>query len=275
MNVSRGANVELVPFLCGLAGREGLPGVVLVRLLGDLGLTEGAARSLIARMRRDGLLVADQRGRGAEYRMTGPFLRGFRQIRDGRPGTPAWDGFFHAIFYSVPESRRAYRDRLRRAAALARYGLMQPGVLISPVDNRETLWDELGDAPPAGTVLFGRIGLPAADAAEVAHRAWELDVLAARYREHTARLRGAVRERPVPPGPGPEALAGYARLFGGALIDTLRTPPALPPELLPPDWPLPGLFAAAGEAMAHFGPPVAAYVHAVIADHEGPAGTPR
>ncbi|KJY41917.1 hypothetical protein VR41_10350 [Streptomyces sp. NRRL B-1568] len=256
--------MSLVPFLYGVAGREELPGVALVWLLTDVGLTSAAARSLIARMRRDGLIAATPRGRGADYRLVGPFLAAFRQIRDGRPPPPAWDGFFHAVFYTVPEARRAYRDRLRRAAALARYGLMQPGVLVSPADRRDHLLAELGGPPEEGTVYFGRVELDVADAAHVAHRAWELDELDRRYREHTARLHAAVRDTAVPPRPGPEGLAAYARLFGGSLVDTLRTPPALPPELLPADWPLPGLLAAVGAAYAHFGPPVTAYVQEVV-----------
>ncbi|MEV5377431.1 MULTISPECIES: PaaX family transcriptional regulator C-terminal domain-containing protein [Streptomyces] len=265
-SVSRGANVPLVPFLYGVAGREELPGVALVRLLADLGLTPAAARSLIARMRRDGLIAATPRGRGADYRLAGTFLESFRQVRHGRPEPPSWDGFFHAVFYTVPEARRAYRDRLRRAASLARYGLMQPGVLISPADRRDHLLAELGGPPEEGTVYFGRVELPTADAAEVAHRAWDLAELDRRYREHTARLTAAVAAQPVPPGPGAAALAAYARLFGGSLTDTLRTPPGLPPELLPDDWPLPALLAAVGRTYAHFGPPVIAYVEEVISE---------
>ncbi|MEU0568038.1 PaaX family transcriptional regulator C-terminal domain-containing protein [Nonomuraea sp. NPDC005983] len=255
-----------MPFLYGVAGREEMPGAALVRLLTVLGLTTGAARSLIARMRRDGLIAATPRGRGADYRLSGPFLRSFRQIRDGRPEPPAWDGLFHAIFYTVPEAQRAYRDQLRRAATLAGYGLMQPGVLISPTDRRDRLAAELGSAPRPGTVYFGRVELPLADAATVAFRAWELDELDRRYREHAARLRAAVRNRPVPP-PSATALLDYVQLFDGALTDTLRTPLALPPELLPGDWSLPALLAATGEVYAHFGPPATEYVQSVLAEH--------
>ncbi|MGW5684848.1 hypothetical protein [Nonomuraea sp. NPDC003754] len=264
-NVSRGANIGLVPFLYGVAGREELPGTVLTRLLTDVGLTEGAARSLIARMRRDGLLAATPRGRGADYHLAGNFLADFRRARDRRAGPPpVWDGYFHAVFYTVPESQRAYRDRLRRAATLARYGLMQPGVLISPADRRAHLLEELGGQPPAGTVYYGRVGLSTADAADVAYRAWELGELNSRFHEHAVRLRAAAREPMTPVEPNGAALAAYIRLFGGALVDTLRAPP-LPQELLPDDWGLPALHAAIGEVFARFGPPSQEYVARVLA----------
>lgn len=267
VNVSRGPGVALVPLLFGVADREELPGVVLVRLLTDLGSTPAAARSLIARMRRDGQVEATPRGRGTDYRLAGFFLQSFRQIRYSRPAPPAWDGSFHAIFYTVPESQRAYRDLLRRAATLAGYGLMQPGVLISATDLRERLTAELGSAPRAGTVYHGRVTLNLADAADIAHRAWGLDELDRRYRSHATRLRTAIRDQPIPPPPGAEALASYARLFGGALVDTLRTPPALPAELLPKEWPLPALLTAIQETYAHFGPAARAYAQDVLIAH--------
>ncbi|MGR6917708.1 hypothetical protein ACU635_26005 [[Actinomadura] parvosata] len=264
-NVSRGANTALVPFLYGVARRESLPGVVLVRLLTDLGLSAGAARSLIARMRGDGLLTATPRGRGADYHLAGNFLADFRRAGDRR-GTPppTWEGRFHAIFYTVPEAQRAYRDRLRRAATLARYGLMQPGVLISPTDRRAQLAAELGAPPPAGTVYYGHVGLSAADAAEIAYRAWDLGELNDRFRDHTARLRAAVQTWTAPPEPDGATLAAYVRLFGGALVDTVRVPP-LPAELLPPDWALPALQAAIGEVFARCGPPSQEYVARLLA----------
>ncbi|MEW9549240.1 PaaX family transcriptional regulator C-terminal domain-containing protein [Nonomuraea sp. NPDC050783] len=273
-HASRGPHTALVPFLYGVARREELPGVVLVRLLTDLGLSEGAARSLIARMRRDGLLAATPRGRGADYRLAGGFLADFRRARDRQPGPPpAWEGRFHAVFYTVPEAQRAYRDRLRRAATLARYGLMQPGVLISPTDRRALLVAELGDPPPAGTVYHGHVGLPVADAAEVAYRAWDLAELNGRFREHAARLRAAVRGWSAPPEPDGATLAAYVRLLGGALVDTVRVPP-LPAELLPADWALPELHAAVGEVFARCGPPSHAYVARLLAAGTGDAVTP-
>ncbi|MCK2220203.1 hypothetical protein MF672_041355 [Actinomadura sp. ATCC 31491] len=252
-----------------MARREELPGVALVRLLTDLGLTEGAARSLIARMRRDGLLSATPRGRAADYRLAGGFLADFRRAQAPQVAPPpAWEGYFHAVFYSIPEPQRAYRDRLRRAAALARYGQMQPGVLISPADGRARLEAELGAPPPDGTVHYGRVGLPTRDAAEIAYRAWDLAELNARFRAHADRLRRAARDHTPPAEPTGETLAAYVRLLGGALVDTLRVPP-LPADLLPADWALPGLRAAIGEVFERCGPPAQAYAVRVIAESGG------
>ncbi|MFC4912789.1 PaaX family transcriptional regulator C-terminal domain-containing protein [Actinomadura gamaensis] len=270
VNVSRGAYVNLVPFLFGLAGTEAMPGVALVRLLNEVGVGEAAARSLLARMRRNGYLATERRGKGAVYGLNGSFLAAFRRARDGGFRAPQpWEGWFHAVFYTVPEDRRAFRDKLRRAATLAGYGQMQPGVLISLTDLRARLDEELGGTPPAGTVRYGRVGLDTADAAEIARRAWELDELAQRYREHTARLAAALADNAALADGAPRALTvrEYVDLFGTALTDTLRAPP-LPPELLPPDWPLPALFQTVGRVFATLGPQVGAQARRIVAESE-------
>src|ERR1700760_3218129 len=57
-----------VPFGGQLPG-AGLAGPALIRLLSELGLSPGAARSLLLRMRRDGWLDAERAGREARYRL--------------------------------------------------------------------------------------------------------------------------------------------------------------------------------------------------------------
>src|ERR1700760_1766925 len=57
-----------VPFGGQLPG-SGLAGPGLIRLLSQLGLSPGAARSLLLRMRRDGWLDAERAGREARYRL--------------------------------------------------------------------------------------------------------------------------------------------------------------------------------------------------------------
>src|SRR5262245_175506 len=109
--ISRGRSTALVPFLFGVAGEPELPGVVLVGLLADVGLTASAARALIARMRGAGHVASSRRGRMVTYRLAGEMERGFHRVRDGRRGA-AWRGSFHAVLYQVPEGDRSYRDTL-------------------------------------------------------------------------------------------------------------------------------------------------------------------
>ena len=260
----RGRSIRLVPFLFGIAhglDRTELPGPVLVRLLGDLGLTGTAARALIARMQRDGQLAGRRRGRTVEYRLVGEFARAFERIRTAATG-PSWSGQFHTVLYQVPERHRAFRDQLRRVAVFAGYGLLQQGVLISPTDRRAQLAPTLAAAPDGAQVIFGELRLDAADAARAANQAWELAALAANYRRHLRTLHAALERRGTP-SPDGRTLRRFADLLGEPLVDTLRAT-ALPPELAPPEWPLPKLWAAIADVQRRYLPPTVGYLRELL-----------
>jgi phenylacetic acid degradation operon negative regulatory protein len=253
-----------VPFLFGIAlalPRTELPGPVLVRLLGDLGLTAPAARALIARMQRDGQLAGERRGRTVDYRLVGEFARAFERIRTAATG-PAWSGHFHTVLYQVPERHRAFRDQLRRVAVFGGYGLLQQGVLICATDRREQLAPVLATAPAQAQVLFGELHLSTKDAVRAAHHAWDLAALAQTYRRQIRTLRAAIDRRPEPRADG-HTLRRFADLLGEPLVDTLRAT-ALPPELAPPHWPLPRLWAAIGELQRRYLPPTVEYLRGLL-----------
>jgi phenylacetic acid degradation operon negative regulatory protein len=266
----RGDSVRLVPFLFGLAESEELPGPALVRLLADLGMTQGAARTLLTRMRQNGQISAQRNGRPFRYRLDGQFLGAFRRIRDDRSAAQAaeWDGSFHAVLYQVAEPERAFRDRLRRMATFAGYGLLQQGVLVCPTDRRAALAGVLAGQPADSVVHFARLELDRSAAAQVAYQAWDLGALAAHYREQAALLRAALPSQPLPPDA--TTLRRYAERISLVLVDLLRAP-ALPPDLFPPDWPLPELRAALTQTQAMYVPPSRAYVQSVLANTRGEA----
>ena len=73
--------MSVVPFLFGVAMRSRLPGTVLVRLLIDVGATESAARSALARLRSDGALTGHRRGRTTDYELAGLVGEAFLRAR--------------------------------------------------------------------------------------------------------------------------------------------------------------------------------------------------
>jgi phenylacetic acid degradation operon negative regulatory protein len=252
--------VSLVPFLFGVAQRTELPGVGLIRLLRDFGLSEAAARALLLRMRQEGQVESVRRGRGAGYRLAGEYGRRFERIRAaGRAAPPVWDGSFHAVLYQVPESSRAFRDALRRAAVGLGYGQLQPGVLIATEDRSALL-----AAPPDDAQLFvTRLAMDLPDAARAARTAWDLDELARAFAGHAADLRAALADLDAPPAAGPQTLVRYADLLKTPMTETLRSP-RLPGELLPPQWPMPALWQTIGEVQRAYGPAASAYVTTVL-----------
>jgi len=271
---SRGRSVALVAFLFGITGCPALPGVVLRRLLEDVGLSAAAARALLSRMRRHGLLVTERRGRNVDYRLAGDFARGFERVRDQVMAQPTeWSGRYHALLYQVPEQHRSFRDELRRTAVLSGYGILQQGVLIAPTDRRDPLSSLLARKPAGAQVWLSTLEMPPAEAARAASIAWDLADLAERYDAHIERLSGRLAAQEPGSGAGSrptsdanraggELIRDYADLLAPALTDTLREP-GLPVTLMPADWPGPKFRTILDQFTTTFGPATQRYLDSI------------
>ena len=251
----------LVYFVFGAAevGAGGsLAGPVLLRLLADLGLSESAARSLLLRMRHDGLLSSERDGRTARYRLApAVYAAQARMERQLRGQRPAWSGSFHGVLYEVPERSRAYRDRLRRSAQLLGYAVLRPGLLIATTDRSDELRSLLADQPTGSQVLWVQVTLEADDSRRVAADLWDLDRLATRYRAVVADARERIdRARFAQDGHSFAAFAAAAL----PLFETAAADPDLPAALLPSNWPGNDVGVAIGAALEVFGPTVGRYV---------------
>ncbi|MBW0105694.1 PaaX family transcriptional regulator C-terminal domain-containing protein [Pseudonocardia sp. KRD291] len=248
-----------------LSGRSELPGVALVGLLGEFGLGTAAARRHLARMREDGQLAGVRSGRGTSYRMAGPFGRRVVQLgQEIGTAAPAWEGHFHALLFAVPESRRAYRDRLRRVALLVGYGQLQPGVLISVGDRSAPLAEILAECPDDARVTRATIALDTAEAARLAVPAWDLDDVAATLTGHARTIESVLAEDTAPAADG-ATLRRFGELFNAVFIDLVRDP-RLPDELRPPDWPHHRLLAAMQALRERYQPPAEQFLHRRLAD---------
>jgi phenylacetic acid degradation operon negative regulatory protein len=209
----------------------------LVRLLGELGFSAGAARVALARLARRDLLARVREGRFAHYRLTpraaALLEEGDRRIfslgRDLRP-PDSWTILWHAI----PDELRLERGRLARRVRFLGFGSVQDGVWISPHDRgREvaSLLEDLGLVGHAGVLLgrpAGRLEFEA-----FAARAWNADELTRRYRafveafgSHADAERDGLDDR-------------EAFLVRTRLVHAFRRfpflDPGLPDELLPTD----------------------------------------
>lgn len=268
----------LVFFALGAAQvppRPPLPGPVLVRLLADLGLAEGAARSTILRLRRGGSITSVRVGRTVGYAPSPSTLTGHR--RHAAPSTVAeggWAGAFHTMLVHVPEHRRSFRDAFRRAATVAGYRSVHPGLLIAPSDRRAEIAPVLDRAPKDASIMFAQLRLSAEDSRTVAAQLWELDELGRRYRVLARAARDATRAARQSPPSGPESLRALAAATL-PIYEAIRDDPDLPPELLAPDWPRSELRTALGDALRCLAPGVLTYVDRLRADlpFERAAGT--
>jgi phenylacetic acid degradation operon negative regulatory protein len=207
-------------------------------------MSETAARGALTRLRQAGRIEARRAGRTVYYHLTDASLEVIEELTRRMTGqAPDWDGTFHGLLYSIPERHRAYRDTLRRFATIAGYGLLRPGLLVSPWKDRIPLERIINRAPAGSHILELQLQVPRDKAREVAAEAWELPALAAVYRRKIAMLeRSTERVRAKPPS-GRVALRTFAAtmdsVFNAVVLD-----PGLPAELLPDDWPQLGLRAA-------------------------------
>ncbi|GAB3344941.1 PaaX family transcriptional regulator [Modestobacter lapidis] len=210
-----------------------IPAGVFLRVLSNLGVAEAAARATLGRMTRNGLLAREQAGRIARYTLTATAEELLRRGAD-RVWSPApfdhLDGEWTLLSYSMPESRRDLRHKLRAALTWAGFGGLRDGLWIAPgrvdvagVFARAGL-DEGGDHAD----WFAATPMPGVDVADLVGRAWPVE----RIRErHDAFIQAWSA------GPTGDDPLGQITLLGADWLRVLRSDPGLPARYLYGDWP--------------------------------------
>jgi phenylacetic acid degradation operon negative regulatory protein len=226
----------LLSFLGSVVLDEGLPplpSAVLLDVLADLGVTEAAARATLKRMTQRGLLDRGQVGRTAQYALTPKAERVLRQAA-ARVSSPApfthSEGEWTLLSYSVPESRRDLRHRVRSRLTWAGFGGLRDGLWIAPgtVDVATVLGhDDLSDAAGLADAFAAR-PLPGTDVDRLVRRAWDVVALRRAHLRFVAdwsappRVTGSLAQR---------------TLLGADWLALLRADPGLPAAQLGTDHP--------------------------------------
>lgn len=212
-------------YLRPLGGR--VTAAALVTLAGDLGVPEAQTRTGIARLKQKGLLLADP---AVGYRLNPAALpmlaRGDRRIFAMREMTDADD--WCLVSFSIPETDRRVRHRLRRRLQWLGAGMVSPALWICPGHLQDEVEGVLGDLDARRWATLFRVPSldPATPPVEAAAAWWDLDALRA---EHL-RFQKSLTQLPDEP------FAAHTHL-----IDRWRVlpyvDPGLPPSMLPADWP--------------------------------------
>jgi phenylacetic acid degradation operon negative regulatory protein len=215
----------------------------LVTFGARLGIGETAVRSAVARLSRQDWLTPRNSGSRRAYGLTEP---GRRLIDEGtrriyKPRVRPWDGRWCLLTYSIPEARRAARDRIRRQLAWLGFGALGGGTYVSP---RRVEGDVLALVRAHGADRFARIfeahlSPPGADA-DLVRQCWDLRAVGRRYEDFVAHYEPNYKRdvRRTRAGALSEADAFTARF--ALTHDFRRFPfidPDLPRELLPEAWP--------------------------------------
>ena len=229
-----GAQAVLLTF-CGnyLLGQQApvLSGSVAA-VLGRTGVSQYAARTAMGRMVTRGLLRRIRRGKQVYLTLTSlaeEILEdGARRIES--PVSYDWDGSWTLLAFSLPESRRADRHRLRARLSWYGFGMLQKGLWVAPgqADAGRVL-DGLNVS--SHVRVFNARALPPTEIAEMIRVTWDLGDLSGRYRQFLSRW-----DHPHPLPDAPDDLARQLLLLTEWLV-LVRADPRLPLEHLPAGWP--------------------------------------
>ena len=211
----------------------------LIQLMGSFGLSEAAVRQAVSRMSRQGWLAAKKNGNRAYYAVT---ERGRRRIEGLSPRiygpVVEWDGRWRMLTYSIAETQRERRDRLRKELTVLGWAPLSSSTWISPSDALEDV-REMADASNSTEnidLFLAEYAGPRTDR-ELLEKCWDLEAIAQAYgdfiRAYEPRLE---RERRDGSLTGEEAFV--ERLW---LVHNYRkftyVDPGLPSTLLPAHWP--------------------------------------
>ncbi len=163
----------------------------LITLLGQLGLSPMAVRTVLSRMTRKGWLSAERLGTRSWYGLT---PKGRKLLESGRKriyrpiADSTWDGEWSLVVFSVPEARRRLRDALRVRLAWLGCGPLTSGVWISPHDVRAEVVEIAADLKLGRNLeIFRGKHLAHSSAAQLVAQCWDLSALDRRYAAFIAR----------------------------------------------------------------------------------------
>ena len=209
----------------------------LVALGEKLGISPATMRVTAARMREEGWLAVRREGREAYYSMTRKTLQlldeGRRRIF--RPEPPPWSGEWSMVIYTVPESDRATREKLRRDLAWLGFGPLAPATWVSPHPSLDRVADVGATLTNARLELVTMRATDVAQDRSIAARCWDLAGLNSEYETFIRDLRLALPRYRSGMMDGAEALEARINLVHAYRHFPYRDP-SLPAELQPPGW---------------------------------------
>lgn len=206
-------------------------------LMAALGISPQSTRTAVNRLKTKGILESENRDGRVGYRLTPDaadmLTRGYARVFDFRQMHT--DDPWRVLAFSIPESGRADRTRLRRRLTGIGCGTLNAGMLICP----DYMTEEVAAIVTALELDDFVTTFRATDISTVYGLAtaigqwWDLDALRARhvdFIEHHGTT--------LPPQPSTTA-DSFARFVG--MLDEWRVipllDPGLPADLLPDNWP--------------------------------------
>jgi phenylacetic acid degradation operon negative regulatory protein len=207
----------------------------LVATLGTLGVSAIAARQVVARATREGLLISERVGRRSLMHISAD---GLALFHEGRQRTLsfgdqlAWDERWLLVAMTIPEERREIRHRFRTRLEWLGFGSLGNGLWVSPhVEHEQEVLALLNSGEiPVGSFVFATDRIASHTPTELARIAWDLDSLRKRYDSF---VEDFSKQRPKT---AEQRFSSWIRMYS----DWRHFPqsdPELPESLLPRQWP--------------------------------------
>jgi phenylacetic acid degradation operon negative regulatory protein len=209
----------------------------LIALMDCFEVREATVRVVVTRLRREGWLSSRRDGRETTYLLTEKSWQALDEKRSRifqRVDEP-WDGLWHTVIYSVPETERALREQLRRKLQWLGFGPLAQSVWVSPHDRVAEVREAFADNESVRLDLFHARSEDVRHDRDIVSRAWDLSQLNQDYNRLLAHYRPQLEHYRAGELVGSAALGERMRL----VYDYRRFPfrdPDLPPELLPDGW---------------------------------------
>jgi len=212
--------------------RQPAPTSALIDVMARLGVEEMACRQALMRAAADGWLMPSRDGRYTWWRLSPAFEQfldlGAQKIFGFAATQPEWDRRWLVVLARVPETNRTGRHLLRTRLRWAGFGNPAPGVWISThtdqIKNVEFVLAEAGAQEDAH--IFISEYLARGELSTLVRQAWDLDDIEREYDAFRTAFARAPSDDPLVRET--QLVHAWRRLV---LID-----PALPAELLPPNW---------------------------------------
>lgn len=252
-----------------LRTRAWLPSTAIVVVLGEFGVTTGAARAAVSRLARRGVLEGRRQRRHTDYRLTEPaadnLLVGGSSIARFAAEADSWDGSWTLVGFTLPKEEKAGRSSVRAQLRWWGFAPLYDGVWVSPHPLTEQQHAELVAVNPGVMTVFRAQHVHfQSEATRNPIHAWDIEGIAEQYETFSRRW------EPLLPRISSGAITGADAVSARTeVMDTYRRfpslDPLLPDELMPPDWPrgrARELFVAVYDGVAE---PAEEHMRAVIA----------
>jgi phenylacetic acid degradation operon negative regulatory protein len=238
----------------------------LTEIMDLFGIDAGHVRTAMSRLTTDGWLERRRIGRNSYYRLSsreeGVFAAATRRIYHGE--VRDFDGHLRlALLGPGTDDRSQVRPLLDQAG----FALLSPMVYIGLADPPPPLAEQMS--------VFFVTALPGSSETRMAATAWKLAPIATAYEAFVQRFSPveAVLSTGETPAPA-DALVARTLLIHEFRRVVLRDP-ALPPSLLPPDWPGRTARALAAQIYGRLVPASETYLDTVARNEDGRLPPPQ